>query len=194
MRRKGLAAVTVRDVAEEMGTSSGLLHHYFGSVDEVLAGAFELAARADLDALRQAVATGPTPTERLRRFFDEYVPKSRDWTFQLWLDAWSEAARRPAIRSTSRRLNVEWQRLLAGLLRDGVAAGEFVSADPDAAAWRLLSMLDGLALQVIAHRRTVSRPTMLGWARRAAEQELGLDDGVLDPARGRRREPRRRGR
>ena len=27
--RKGLASTTVRDVATEMGTSSGLIHHYF---------------------------------------------------------------------------------------------------------------------------------------------------------------------
>ena len=35
-RRKGLAGTTVRDVAHEMGTSSGLIHHYFDSMDEVL--------------------------------------------------------------------------------------------------------------------------------------------------------------
>ena len=36
-RRKGLAPTTVRDVALEMGTSSGLIHHYFESMDHVLA-------------------------------------------------------------------------------------------------------------------------------------------------------------
>ena len=43
--RKGLASTTVRDVAAEMGTSSGLIHHYFESMDEVLAAAFERVAR-----------------------------------------------------------------------------------------------------------------------------------------------------
>ena len=37
--RKGLASTTVRDVATEMGTSSGLIHHYFASMDDVLAAA-----------------------------------------------------------------------------------------------------------------------------------------------------------
>ena len=46
--RKGLASTTVRDVAAEMGTSSGLIHHYFDSMDEVLAAAFERVAREDL--------------------------------------------------------------------------------------------------------------------------------------------------
>jgi AcrR family transcriptional regulator len=43
-RRKGLAATTVRDVAAEMDTSSGLIHHYFESMDEVLALAFARVA------------------------------------------------------------------------------------------------------------------------------------------------------
>ena len=49
MLEKGMAATTVRDVAEQMGTSSGLIHHYFASMDELLAAAFDLAATADLE-------------------------------------------------------------------------------------------------------------------------------------------------
>ena len=48
-RRKGLATTTVRDVAAEMGTSSGLIHHYFASMDDVLAAAFEVVASQDLE-------------------------------------------------------------------------------------------------------------------------------------------------
>ena len=44
MLRQGMAATTARDVAHEMGTSSGLIHHYFDSMDDVLAAAFERVA------------------------------------------------------------------------------------------------------------------------------------------------------
>ena len=44
MLRQGMAATTARDVAAEMGTSSGLIHHYFASMDELHAAAFERAA------------------------------------------------------------------------------------------------------------------------------------------------------
>ncbi len=53
---KGLASTTVRDVAAEMGTSSGLIHHYFDSMDEVLAAAFERVALQDLRASGAAMA------------------------------------------------------------------------------------------------------------------------------------------
>jgi len=36
MQRRGIAATTVRDVAAEMGTSSGLVHHYYASMDRRL--------------------------------------------------------------------------------------------------------------------------------------------------------------
>lgn len=33
MARNGIAGTTVRDVAAELGTSSGLIHHYYASMD-----------------------------------------------------------------------------------------------------------------------------------------------------------------
>lgn len=177
--RKGLASTTVRDVAAEMGTSSGLIHHYFGSMDEVLAAAFERVALQDLRASGVAMAEAGSPVEALRRFFVTYTPADKDWAFQLWLDAWAEAARRPALQAVSRRLNLEWQALLERTIRAGVADGSFRCPDPAAAAWRILSLLDGLALQVVAHGTTIRRDEVVDWATAATEGELGLAPGAL---------------
>jgi len=178
-RRKGLASTTVRDVAAEMGTSSGLIHHYFDSMDDVLAAAFEVVAAQDLEISAGLMAEAPTATEALRIFFRTYTPADKDWAFQLWLDAWAEAARRPAVQVTSRRLNLEWQALLERTIRSGVAAHAFQCADPARAAWRILSLLDGLALQVVAHGTTITRRDVVAWSTEAAERELGLADGAL---------------
>ena len=177
--RKGLASTTVRDVAREMGTSSGLIHHYFDSMDEVLAAAFERVASADLEVSARRMAAASTPVAALRSFFGTYAPADKDWAFQLWLDAWAEAARRPAVRATSRRLNLQWQGLVEDVIRAGVADGSFASADPAAAAWRILSLLDGLALQVVAHGTTIPRGAVVAWSTAAAESELGLARGEL---------------
>ena len=178
-RRKGLATTTVRDVAAEMGTSSGLIHHYFASMDEVLAAAFEVVASQDLELSARLMSAAASPVEALRIFFETYTPADKDWAFQLWLDAWAEAARRPAVQATSRKLNLEWQALLERTIRAGVAAGAFVCAEPGAAAWRILSLLDGLALQVVAHGTTISREDVVDWSTAAAERELGLTAGAL---------------
>ncbi len=177
---KGLASTTVRDVAAAMGTSSGLIHHYFASMDDVLAAAFERVALQDLVVSADLVAQAASPVGALRSFFRSYTPADKDWAFQLWLDAWAEAARRPALQATSRRLNLAWQELVAGIIREGVADGSFRCPDPSAAAWRILSLLDGLALQVVAHGTTISRTDVDAWATEAAEAELGLARGTLD--------------
>ena len=178
-RRKGLAATTVRDVAAEMGTSSGLVHHYFESMDEVLAAAFARVAEADLERSAEEIAAAGGPVAALAAFFRTYAPADADWAFQLWLDAWAEAARRPAIQVTSRRLNLAWQSLLEETILRGVAIGAFVAPDPGAAAWRILSLVDGLALQVVAHGTTIGRDDVERWAARSAELELGLEAGTL---------------
>jgi AcrR family transcriptional regulator len=184
MLRKGMASTTVRDVAEEMGTSSGLIHHYVASMDDLLAAAFERAAGQDLVATREAMsaAGSGSPVERLARFFDGYARADQDWAFQLWLDAWAEAARRPAVRATSHRLNVAWQELIATTIRDGVAAGVMTCAAPDDVAWRVLSLLDGLTLQAVAHRTSIDRDAVIEWGASYAESELSLPVGSLSPS------------
>jgi AcrR family transcriptional regulator len=180
-RRKGLAVTTVRDVAQEMGTSSGLIHHYFDSMDEVLAAAFEQVAAEDL-AETEAMLAGGDPIAVLGGFLRSYAPVGDDWAFQLWLDAWAEAARRPVLRATSGRLNLAWANLLERAIRAGVNDGVFRCDDPVGAAWRILSLVDGLALQVVAHQTTVDRADMLAWAALAAERELSLPEGTLATA------------
>jgi AcrR family transcriptional regulator len=184
-RRQGLGATTVRDVAGEMGTSSGLIHHYFESMDDVLAAAFDQAAGGDLARARERIAAESDPVAQLDQFIESYAPAQSDWTMQLWLDAWAEAARRPALQRVSRRLNREWQALVRSIVERGAAIGIFTTDDVDASAWRLLSVLDGLALQVVAHAALITRDEVVEWSRSAAEHELSLRSRIGSRPRSR---------
>jgi AcrR family transcriptional regulator len=179
MLRKGIAATTARDVAAEMDSSPGLIHHYFESMDDLVAAAFEQVAARGIQATRDAVAAESEPVARLSEFFRSYIRDDRDWAFQLWLDAWADASRSPTLQAASRRLNQEWQLLLAALIEDGVAAGTFTCPDVRAAAWRILSILDGLTLQAVAHGEPFDRRWVLPWSAGVAEKELGLEPGDL---------------
>jgi AcrR family transcriptional regulator len=176
---KGLANTTVRDVAAEMGTSSGLIHHYFTSMDDVLAAAFDHAAGEDLAKTEAAMRAGGGVLDRLSIFFASYSRAEEYRTFQIWLDAWAEASRRPALAATSRRLNVAWQRLIATTIVDGIAEGIMVCDDPDAVAWRVVSLLDGLSLQLAAHPGVIERDAVHDWAMTALEAEVGLPAGSM---------------
>lgn len=183
MARKGMAGTTVRDVADEMGTSSGLIHHYVASMDDLLAAAFEQVAGQDLDSARTEMATGSGAVERLALFFANYARAEEDWAFRMWLDAWAEAPRRPAVRAVSLRLNVAWQQLLVDAIVAGVADGVMACADPEATAWRIVSLLDGLSLQAVAHQAAIDRESVTRWGAAYAESELALPAGALsEPA------------
>jgi AcrR family transcriptional regulator len=177
--RKGFGSTTVRDVAAELGCSSGLIHHYFSSMDDVLAAAFDRSAGRDLAVTEAAMSDAGAPIDQLQAFFASYARGDHDWAFQLWLDAWAEAVRRPALGATSRRLNLGWQQLIERTIRAGIDDGSFRCDDPLATAWRLLSLLDGLALQDIAHGSIVDRATAIDWSMTTAERELGLAAGSL---------------
>ncbi len=179
MQRRGIAATTVRDVAAELGASSGLIHHYMSSMDELIAEAFGRAARADLQATTASVAQSQDPLQQLRFFFDSYTRSNDSSGMQLWLDAWAEAARRPALRQISRQLNEMWQALICQIIKEGVHAKLMHSTEPEAAAWRILSLIDGLTLQEVAHGDSVTGDQVATWSRHGAEIELGLPLGTL---------------
>jgi hypothetical protein len=77
---------------------------------------------------------------------------------------------------------VAWQRLLADTFRAGIASGEVSCTDPEATAWRILCLLDGLALQVVAHAGAIDRHHVIEWSLVYAEGELGLAPGALGAA------------
>lgn len=123
-----------------------------------------------------AIAEGGDPAlERLDRIFRLYAPGPSSEAWALWIDAWSQALRSPALQRVSRDLDLQWKETVARVIGDGVAAGECSCPDHSATAWRLTALLDGLAVQVVVHRGVLRRRELLAWVRTAAASELGLD-------------------
>jgi hypothetical protein len=101
----------------------------------------------------------------------------------LWIDAWGEALRSPTLKQISQELDEAWVALLERIIRDGVTEGQFTCADPNASAWRIAALMDGLGLQVVLHRSTMSGVQMLEHARTIAAVELGLERSAFPPRR-----------
>ena len=55
----------------------------------------------------------------------------------------------------------------------------FTCDDPRGAAWRLIALIDGLAVQITVHRDLISQRTLTGWVRTATARELCLDPKQL---------------
>jgi hypothetical protein len=61
----------------------------------------------------------------------------------------------------------------------GVEQKAMTCADPDAAGWRILSLLEGLVVQAVAHRLPIGRQVLIDWAVGHAEMEVGLTPGTV---------------
>jgi AcrR family transcriptional regulator len=173
-REHGLARVTGRDVAARAGVSVGLVQYHFGSVEELLVELFEQEQGQDLAAAREAINRCRTPSSAIRRLFDWFAPTPADWRYRLWVDAWSLAPHLPLLRTAARRLNLEWRDLFLEVITHGCDTGEFEVPDPKAAAWRIMSLLDAMHIQLSNEQLDASTRTVRSWVRSAIEAELGL--------------------
>jgi AcrR family transcriptional regulator len=177
---RGFAATRIQDVAAALGVSTGLVHYHFDSKDDLLTAAFRHAAAADIARLEKSLAESADAVEQLDRLLAEYLPGGRgEKGWVLWIDAWGEALRDPALRRISAELDRTWIDALEAVIDDGVTAGRFVCPDPRAAAWRMAALMDGLSLQLVAHRGMLTRAEALDYSRIAAAREVGLERGAF---------------
>lgn len=75
--RRGLGAITIREVAAEAGISVGQVQHYFASKDDMLLAALtQLTERVGQRLRRSLAALGPDATERdlIRSTLIEFLP------------------------------------------------------------------------------------------------------------------------
>ncbi|MFI8964308.1 TetR/AcrR family transcriptional regulator [Streptomyces sp. NPDC053493] len=175
---EGLECVTLRRIADELGVRPGLISHYFPSADTLVAEAFGTAATGELDALLPADRPDGTPTQYLARYFALSSGEAYDDISRLWINARHLSRYRPVLRERVHVQELASDERLEGLIRDGVAAGEFRTDDPHVTAIQILVVLDGLGVHANASRE--NRPeAVLRMAVTTAERELGLPAGTL---------------
>src|SRR5918997_155509 len=139
---RGMQDAPVEEIARTAGIARGLIYRSFSSKEEL----FVLAVTdylAELAAALEAATEGePDPVARLERATEAYAGYCL--RYPAFLDASMSLMRRPAEDLAEIVSESVWLRLgqgmarcleqLAGILRDGVAAGVFTIDDPDYAA------------------------------------------------------------
>jgi AcrR family transcriptional regulator len=149
--REGLDGASVRRVADELGSSTTVVTHYFSSRDELMAAAIgdAYASAAERMAAR-AEETGGSPLAALGALLEEALPldaERRDEA-RIWLAFWAGAAVSERLREVQRGGYATWRDLVARLLREAAGAGELrPDLDPRREGERLLLLVDGLTLQ-----------------------------------------------
>ena len=167
--------------------STGLIHYYFDSKEQLLAEAFRYAARQEMESLEADLASAPNAVARLDQVIQNYAPDSDEVDWLLWIDSWGEALRNPMMRAISQELDERSTSVVTRVIAEGVASGEFDCPDPNATAWVLVGLLDGLGVQLTVHDGVISREQLIKHVRRVAIAELGLPSDAFGTRNLRRR-------
>jgi AcrR family transcriptional regulator len=106
----GHAGITTRRLAQEAGLNHGLVHYYFGSVENVLIRALERFTNRLTQRQRAMYAADMPFIEKWRaamRYLSEDAPYQKIW-LELQALAWSH----PEMRDRVARVNEEWREVL----------------------------------------------------------------------------------
>ena len=107
----GYAGITTRRVAEEAGVNHGLVHYYFGSIEQLLVRALERFTQRLVERQRVLYAADIPFIEKwwtAMRFLT-----SEDVAYEkIWLELHALAWNRPDLREHVARVNAEWRSVL----------------------------------------------------------------------------------
>ena len=112
----GYSGITTRRLAEEAGVNHGLVHYYFGSIENLLARVLERFTDSLIARQRAMYAADVPFIEKWRtamRYLDEDRPYQKIW-YELQALAWN----RPELRERVDHVNDEWRSVLTEALAE----------------------------------------------------------------------------
>lgn len=142
--KNGFCAVTMQDICRSAGLSRGGLYRHFSSTEEIFSAIIEQEQQRAMEALERARSLHVSP-KRMTVTFLRYRLQAL-LNERSGIDAATSefCANSEQGRALLRRRAETGIRILSGMIRDGIAAGEFSCPDPDSTAMHILCLLEGL--------------------------------------------------
>jgi AcrR family transcriptional regulator len=111
----GHAGVTTRGLAEEAGANHGLVHYYFGSMENLLARVLERFTERLITRQRAMYAAPDVPFVEKWRTAMRYLDQDREYQ-KVWYELQALAWNRPDLRERVARVDAEWRAVLSEAL------------------------------------------------------------------------------
>lgn len=149
--RKGYYQTTMDDIVVESGLSKGALYWYFDSKKALFISLLEdFMAPMGQEWETIAADQSLTAVEKLRRtlgLFGDQFDAMVDF-FGLVIEAWAQTHFDDDVQQLTREMYKPYQALMIRILEEGLARGEFQTADVAATSAVILTLFDGLTLAV----------------------------------------------
>ena len=106
----GYGGISTRLLAEEAGANAGLVHYYFGSMDQLFVRVLERFTERLIARQREMYAADRPFIDKWRQAM-RYLELDRDYQ-KIWLELQALAWNRPQLREEVARVNGEWRAVL----------------------------------------------------------------------------------
>jgi len=113
----GYAGITTRRLAEEAGANHGLVHYYFGSMENLLARVLERFTERIIARQREMYAAPGVPFAEKWRTAMRYLDADRPYQ-KVWYELQALAWNRPELRERVAHVNAEWRAVLSEALAE----------------------------------------------------------------------------
>jgi AcrR family transcriptional regulator len=164
--REGAAGISTRQLAMEAGQNHGLVHYYFGSVDELLFQTLERFTGRILERQRAMYATAAPFAEKWRTAMGYIEDDLAAGYPKVWAELEALAWNHPEMRDRLNQLNEEWRTLLHDALAEAV--DEYGLDDSRFSA-------EALAALVMQFQKGLLNERLLGFDRGHAELLAAID-------------------
>jgi AcrR family transcriptional regulator len=162
--RRGYAATSMRDVASEVGISTGTLMHHMQSKVDLLTATLLSVADEVIERMETAAQASDDPVEQLRLVVRALLGEGEnvDLCWRVWLAFWHEASINPELASIASDMTMRSEQLIAGLITSAIEAGALHIEGPEERAAELAALIDGVAIRVYgetgrwSHDRAIS--------------------------------------
>ena len=157
---RGFEKATMDEIAAKAKVAKGTIYYHFKSKEDLFVFLVDEGTKLLGESVLSKLPDQASATEQLRviireqlAFFQEY----RDFCIIILREAWGEDTRQREFR----RMLVHYVRSIQTIVENGIANGEFVSSDPETAAW---SIFGGISIRAIHHIFTGSGEELTGFS------------------------------
>lgn len=146
---KGFEGLRTRDVAAAVGINVATLHYWFPTKEDLIRGVYE----STLSRFAVTMPAEGTPAERLAGYFDAVLSLVENDTGlrRVLAEVAVRGNRHGEMAAVLAENEDRWFALIAGLLREGAAQGQWgAGVDPESAAALVITTVKGAFMPVTA--------------------------------------------
>ncbi len=140
----GYAAMSLRQLAAEVGIQPGSLYNHISTKQDLLFDLVQQHMNTLLRALEQALQDKEGPTERLRAFVGFHVTYHMTRKREVFIANSELRSLEPRNYAAIVALRTTYEQHLADILAEGVADGVFDVADVQVATFAIIALLTGV--------------------------------------------------